>query len=458
MKEISQEKRCYSRLPASLPIKYDAQSSPVKSAKEAISKNISQSGILFTGTKLFSISTSLILEINLPELSSNILAEGRVVRTEEIVPDKAYDIGVVFTKIEPKDWQAIKEYIQAVDLNKILSFAVKNKASDIHLSAHQPPIMRIFGTLVPMHTKQLTPDEIKGLIYGVLTDEQIKNFEAQLELDTSLTTDFGRFRVNIHKEKQQLGATFRYIPTEIKTVEELGLPRVVGELARKFTGLVLVTGPTGSGKSTTLAAMVDIINKERDCVIVSLEDPIEYIHKPQKSLIKQREIGIDSLSFVNALKYSLRQNVDVIVVGEMRDLESIYIALVAAETGHLVISTLQTSDVISSLTRIVDIFPPGQQQQIKMLLAENLRGIISQVLIPRQDKRERVVATEVLMATPALANFIRHGHFEQIPVTIEMGAKYGMHFMDSSIERLYRHGIISREKALLYAKDPTKFI
>jgi len=458
MGELNQEKRRYSRLPASLPIQYVIPSGAAKHSKEAVSKNISQSGILFTATKPLPISTDLTLEIPLPELSSRILAEGRVVRTEEVTADKVYEIGVIFTKIKQKDLRAIQEYIQAVDLNKILGFAVKNKASDIHLAAYQPPIMRILGSLVPMHTKQLTPEEIKDLIYGFLAEEQIKRFETQLELDTTLMTDFGRFRVNIHKEKGQLGATFRHISTEIKSVEELGLPRIAEDLARKPTGLILVTGPTGSGKSTTLAAMIDIINKEKDYVIISLEDPIEYIHKSKRSIIKQREIGIDSLSFVNALKHSLRQDVDVILVGEMRDLDSIYIALIAAESGHLVLSTLQTSDVVSSLSRIIDIFPAGQQQQVRMLLAENLQGVINQVLIPRQDKPERVVATEVLVVTPAVANLIRYGHFEQISATIEMGAKYGMHLMDSSVERLCQEGIISREKALLYAKDPTKFI
>lgn len=458
MSAASEEKRRYARLPASLPVKCDLQKGTAKSVKEAFSKNISQSGILFSAPKSIPISTALSLEIPLPDLSSSIKAEGRVVRAEEITPNKIYDIGVVFTKIDPKDLHAIQEYIQAVDLNRILGIAVKNKASDIHLTADQPPVMRILGTLTPMPVKKLSAEEVKDLIYGFLNDEQVKRFESQLEMDVPLMTDFGRFRVNIHKEKGRLGAALRHIPTEIKNIKELGLPRAVEELARKNSGLVLVTGPTGSGKSTTLAAMIDIINRERDCIIVSLEDPIEYVHQPKKSIVKQREIGTDSLSFINALKHSLRQDVDVILIGEMRDLDSIYIALVAAETGHLVLSTLQTSDVIGSLGRCIDVFPAAQQQQIRTLLAENLVGVVSQVLIPRQDKLERIVATELMIVTPAIANLIRQGNFQQINATIEIGAKYGMHLMDSSIARLYSEGIISREKAMLYAKDPDKFI
>lgn len=453
-----QERRCYSRLPVNLPVRYSEEPGTVKPTKEAVSKNISQSGLLFTTNKPIPISINVILEFPLPDLSSYISAEGRVVRTEEINPGRLYDIGIVFTKIKPNDLQVIREYIQAVDLNKILSFAVKNKASDIHLTVNQPPTMRVFGALIPMHTKQLTPEEMKGLLYGFLTEEQIKRFETELELDTSLMTDFGRFRVNIHKEKGHLGAAFRYIPTEIKTIEELGLPPAIGDLARKPNGLILVTGPAGSGKSTTLAAMIDIINEEKDCMIISLEDPIEYIHKSKKSIVKQREIGVDSLSFVNALKHSMRQDVDVILVGEMRDMDSIYIAIIAAETGHLVLSTLQTSDATASLGRVIDIFPHQQQQQIRMLLAENLRGIISQILIQKENKPERVVATEVLVVTPAVKNIIRHNQFEQIPATMELSLKYGMHLMDRSIEHLYREGIISREKALIYLKNPSKFI
>jgi twitching motility protein PilT len=458
MKEVSQEKRGYVRLPVSFTVKYSIQGDISEPLKETISRDISEAGILFPVKEPLLIPTKLNLVIATPELASPILAEGRIVRIEEVTEGKLYDIGVAFTKIEEKDTQFIKEYIQKLDLNKILRFAIKNKSSDIHLVANQPPIMRIFGKLSPMQTKPLSSDEIKSLVYGFLTKQQIERFETELELDISYTTDFGRFRVNLHKEKGQFGSAFRYIPTEIKTIVELGLPAVVEELTRKTKGLILVTGPTGNGKSTTLAAMIDLINKERDCMIISLEDPIEYIHIPKKSIIKQREIGFDSLTFINALKHTLRQDVDVILVGEMRDLESISIALTAAETGHLVLSTLSTSDAISSINRVIDIFPGYQQQQIRIQLAECLQGIIAQALIPRENGQGRVVATEVLIGTPAIANLIRQGHLEQIHTNIEVGAKLGMHLMDSSLLHLYKEGIISHEEALNHAQDPSKFI
>jgi twitching motility protein PilT len=458
MKEVSQEKRGYVRLPVSFTVKYAIEGDTSGPSKETISKDISEGGILFPVKELLLLSAKLNLIITIPKLSNPILTEGRVVRIDEITEGKLYDVGVVFTKIEEKDAQFIREYIRRLDLNKILNFAIKNKTSDIHLVANQPPIMRIFGKLTPMQMKPLSSDEVKGLIYGLLNQQQIERFEAELELDMSYTTDFGRFRVNIHKEKGQFGAAFRYIPTEINTIEELGLPPIIKELARKPHGLVLVTGPTGSGKSTTLAAMIELINKEKQVMIISLEDPIEYIHMPKKSIIRQREIGFDSLTFINALKHTLRQDVDVILIGEMRDLESISIALTAAETGHLVLSTLHTADAISSINRIIDIFPGYQQQQIKIQLAECLQGIIAQALIPKESEPGRVVATEVLLGTPAIANLIRQGHLEQIYTNIEVGAKLGMHLMDSSLLHLYKEGIISREDALNHAKDPAKFI
>lgn len=458
MQERLQERRRYFRLPISFTVKYNIEGDASRLTFETVSANISQSGLLLPVEKPIPISTKLNLEITAPRLSASIFTEGRVVRIEEVEEGKLYNLGIAFTKIEQKDIRFIQHYIQTVDLTKILRSAVKNKASDVHLSANQPPIMRIFGLLTPMETTPLDPEEIKGLIYGFLSEQQIERFEKELELDTAYITDFGRFRVNIHKEKGQLGAAFRFIPVEIKSVAELGLPPTVEELARKPNGLILVTGPTGSGKSTTLAAMIEVINKERGSMIISLEDPIEYVHESKKSIVKQREIGYDSLSFVNALKHSLRQDVDVILVGEMRDLDSISIALTAAETGHLVLSTLHTADAISSINRIVDIFPSTQQQQIRIQLAECLRGIISQILIPREDKQGRVVATEILVAAPGVSNIIRQGRTEQLQTAIQLGAKYGMHLMDTSLEHLYKEGIISRENVLIYAKNPDKFI
>ncbi|MDD5044900.1 MAG: PilT/PilU family type 4a pilus ATPase [Candidatus Omnitrophica bacterium] len=345
--------------------------------------------------------------------------------------------------------------MQAVDLDKILNFAIQKKASDIHFVSNQPPIMRLYDELIPVHDKVLSPDEIKGLIYGFLPDRQKEKFETELELDTSYVNDMGRFRVNVHQEKGQLGAAFRHISTQIKSATELGLPKVVADLALKPNGLILVTGPTGSGKSTTLAAMIELINQSRKCMIISLEDPIEYLYQSKKSIIRQREIGFDSHSFIDALKHTLRQDVDVILIGEIRDLDSITVALTAAETGHLVLTTLHTTDTISTINRVIDVFPAGQQQQVRMQLAETLRGIIAQILIPKKDRTGLAVATEIMIQTPAVANVIRQGNSEQLRSILQTGAQFGMQTMDSSLLQLYKDGIISLEDAKTFVKDPT---
>ncbi|MBN1913590.1 MAG: PilT/PilU family type 4a pilus ATPase [Candidatus Omnitrophica bacterium] len=458
MQRLSKERRHFTRLPVNFTVKFDTQDHIEDSAKAALSKNISPNGILFTSNKAIPVSTYLSLDITPPGFAEPILAEGKVMRVEEVSHDELYNIGIAFTKINLNEFRVIQEYIRATNLNNILELAIKNNASDIHLIANQPPIIRVFGKLSKLGSKSLEAEEIKDIIYGFLTDAQIEKFEKELELDVSLISGQARFRVNIYKDKGELGAALRYIPSEVKTLEELGLPPILADLALRKTGLILVTGPTGSGKSTTLAAMIDIINKNRTCVIVGLEDPVEYLHIPNKSILIQREIGTDSLSFINGLKHALRQDVNVILVGEMRDIESFYIALIASETGHLVLSTMQTSDVISSINRIIDIFPPIQQQQIRLMLADNLKGVITQVLVQREDNQQRVAATEVLVVTDAVANLIRQGQLSQIVTNIELGAKQGMHLMDTSLEALYKQGIISRETVLTYAKNPLKFL
>jgi len=451
------DKRGFVRLPANFIVKYTLQDDKTKTVKEAISRDLSPKGILLSLDRALIVSTKLNLEIICTKLHEPILVEGKVVWIEEITKNHAYRAGIIFTKVSPADLEFLQEHNQELSLNKILATAASNKASDVHLAVNHPPVMRILGNLVPIRTKRINSEEMKNLIYGSLSKQQIERFEAELELDTAYMTNFGRFRVNVHKEKGQIGANFRYITTEIRTIKDLGLPPVTEDLARKSNGLILVTGPSGNGKSTTLAAMLDLINEEKDCTIMTLEDPIEYLHQSKKSIIKQREIGYDSLTFHDGLKHLLRQDADVILVGEMRDLESMAITLLAAQTGHLVLSTLHTSDAVSSINRIIGSFPANQQNQIRIELAECLRGVISQFLIHRQDRPERIAATEALVVTPAVAHLIRQGHTEQIPTSIETGGQYGMHLMDTSLERLYKKGYISRESAITYAKNPEKF-
>ncbi|NLE64699.1 MAG: PilT/PilU family type 4a pilus ATPase, partial [Elusimicrobia bacterium] len=295
----------------------------------------------------------------------------------------------------------------AKELRELLLTAIQKGASDLHLTNGSAPILRIYGDLTPLPEEPLGPEDLKKMIYGVLTDTQKVQFEEEKELDFSLAmVGLDRFRVNVHLQRNCIEAAFRRVPLFIPSFDELGLPLVVANMARKKDGLILLTGPTGMGKSTTMAAMIQLINNERKCVIISIEDPIEFLHTNKKAVIKQREVFRDTHSFPEALKRCLRQDPDIIVVGEMRDLETISTALTAAETGHLVLATLHTPDAPQTIERIIDVFPPHQQQQIRQQLAACLQGVISQKLLPRADGKGRVLATEIMVATPAIRNLI----------------------------------------------------
>jgi twitching motility protein PilT len=341
-----------------------------------------------------------------------------------------------------------------LNFREILEYATKNSASDIHITVGVPPTLRINGSLIAMNQEKLTPEDTAKIVEEILEEEQMERLKKRGEVDLSYSIKgLGRFRVNVYRQRGSYSLAMRLVALNIPTLEQLGLPPVIKELARKSRGLVLVTGPTGSGKSTTLAAMIDLINSERNCHIITLEDPIEYLHKHKKSIINQREIGYDSESFASALRAALRQDPDVILVGEMRDLETISIAITAAETGHLVLSTLHTIGADKTIDRIIDVFPPYQQQQIKVQLSTVLQGVISQNLIARKDGRGRVAAVEVMIATPAIRNLIREGKSHQIITSMQTGGKYGMQTMDFALAQLYRQGVISYESALLYCSS-----
>jgi twitching motility protein PilT len=454
--EKAAEKRKFSRIPNTIKVVYSIEGDPAKANIEAVTNNIGEGGILLYVAEPLPVSAKIDLGLYSPRLPFPIKTKSKIVWVNEIKP-QLYEVGIAFCEIKDADSRLIRKWVRTVDLDKILLQAVKKEASDIHFISEQPPIMRIFGELTPAHSNPLSADEVKGMVYEMLNDQQKEQFERDLELDFSYVNDTGRFRVNIHQEKGQVGMAIRYIPTDVKTITELCLPVAIKDLAHKPNGLILVTGPIGSGKSTTLAAMIEVINKERKCIVMSLEEPIEYLYKSKKSYIEQREIGMDARSFQNALKYTVRQDVDVILIGEIRDLESITIALTAAETGHLVLTTLHTIDTISTINRIIDVFPANQQQQIRMQLAETLRGIISQVLLPRKDREGRIVAAEVLVATPAVSNTIRRGNLEELHNMMTMGAQYGMRTMDRSLEELYNDAIVSLESILPYVKDLSRF-
>lgn len=342
-----------------------------------------------------------------------------------------------------------------MDFLELIKDGTGKKASDIHITVGLPVIYRINGELIKMDAVVFTPEDTERMAMGVLNDRQKEELSRQGEVDTSFAIrGVGRFRINIFKERGSYCMAIRIIPLIIPTIEQLGLPAVINDLAKLPRGLILVTGPTGSGKSTTLAYMIDLINRERRCHILTLEDPIEYLHNHKKSVVNQREMGSDSMSFANSLRAALRQDPDVILVGEMRDLETIGIALTAAETGHLVLSTLHTLGAANTVDRVIDVFPPHQQLQIRVQFASVIQAVISQQLLPKADDSGRVCAFEAMIATAGIRNLIREGKTHQMDSAIQTGGKYGMQTLDSSMMNLYRRGLINRETLLAQCVNP----
>jgi len=343
-----------------------------------------------------------------------------------------------------------------VPVPELLEIVLERGASDLHLTAGAPPTIRLHGDLIRLVDYPiLSPRALQGMIYAILPQKMRERLEGELELDMSYALPGkARFRVNVYYQRDSIGAAFRLIPYEIKTVESLGLPSVVTDLARYPRGFVVVTGPTGSGKSTSLAGMVDIVNRERSAHIMTVEDPIEFLHKHQQCIVNQREVGSDTHSFAQALKHVLRQDPDVILVGEMRDLETISTAITAAETGHLVFATLHTQDAPQTIDRIIDVFPPHQQQQVRVQLATTLQGIVTQQLLQTADGRSRAVACEVLICTPAVRNLIREGKVHQIYSIMQAGGRFGMQTMDQALANLVKEGKISQQLAYERSHDP----
>lgn len=343
-----------------------------------------------------------------------------------------------------------------VSLHQLLKVTIEKGASDLHITAGIPPQLRVNGSLVPLDLPPLKPAETKQLVYSVLTDAQKHKFEENWELDLSFGVEgLSRFRANVFLQRGAVAAAFRSIPNRILSFEELGLPAVVAELANKPRGLVLVTGPTGSGKSTTLASLIDKINSERHVHVVTIEDPIEFVHQHKKAVINQRELDADTKSFRNALKYILRQDPDVVLIGEMRDLETMESALVIAETGHLAFATLHTNSCVQTINRIVDVFPAHQQPQVRAQLSFVLEGVLSQQLLPRADGKGRVLALEIMIPNAAIRNLIREDKIHQIYSQMQVGqAKFGMQTMNQSLASLYQRRLITLEEALSRSSDP----
>jgi twitching motility protein PilT len=340
-------------------------------------------------------------------------------------------------------------------INELLGITVAKGASDLHLKAGAVPVLRIDGQLAPQdEMPEMTPQDMEQVFEQATTEEQRDSFANELELDFAYQANsIGRFRVNAYLQGGTISLAFRPVRTQIPTIDKLGLPEICKSLALKPHGLIIVTGPTGCGKSTTLAAMMDYLNQKEKRNVTTIEDPIEFVHQDNNCIFSQRELGADTRSFANALKYAMRQDPDVILVGEMRDLETMATALTAAETGHLILTTLHTPSAPQAIDRFIDIFPPHHQQQVRIQLSTTLEGVLYQVLVPRRDGSGRVAAVEIMLATPAVRNLIREGKTYQLMNVIQTGAQYGMQTLDQALLALYRKGLISREEALARSVD-----
>jgi twitching motility protein PilT len=346
-----------------------------------------------------------------------------------------------------------------MDVSDLLAFSVKNKASDLHLSAGLPPMIRVHGDVRKINMPAMDHSQVHDMMYDIMNDGQRKHYEETLECDFSFEIpNLARFRVNAFNQQRGAGAVFRTIPTKVLTLEQLAAPPIFKDIAQNPRGIVLVTGPTGSGKSTTLAAMVDFVNETEYGHVLTVEDPIEFVHQSKRCLINQREVGPHTLSFANALRAALREDPDVILVGEMRDLETIRLALTAAETGHLVFGTLHTSSAAKTIDRIVDVFPAAEKDMVRSMLSESLRAVISQTLLKTKDGNGRVAAHEIMIGTPAIRNLIRENKIAQMYSSIQTGQSLGMQTLDQCLQDLVRRNVISGDEAKSRASNKDLFI
>ena len=344
-----------------------------------------------------------------------------------------------------------------MDITQLLTFAHREGASDVHLSACEPPMVRMHGDMKRIEHPALSPEEVHNMVFDIMTDAVRKTFAGTNDVDFSFELgDIARFRVNVFRTRKGEGAVFRTIPTKVMTLEELGLPPIMREICEKEKGLVLVTGPTGSGKSTTLAAMIDLINETFEGHILTIEDPIEFVHQTKKCLVNQREVGPHTESFSAALRGALREDPDVILVGEMRDLETISLALTAAETGHLVFATVHTSSAPKTVDRIIDVFPAAQQQQIRTMFSESIQAIVTQTLLKKR-AGGRIAALEILIGTPAVRNLIREAKIHQLPSALQTGQAFGMQTLDMALIDLVSKGLVTKEEAQSRTLTPHLF-
>jgi twitching motility protein PilT len=454
------EKRAFFRVHCEVPLSCKIVNPKDNSIteKHVLTKNISSGGLYFETDELLQLGTLINIEFKLPQTESIILSTIKTVRVEMFENEARFGIGAVFTKLNSKDKEQIEQMIDRLDINKLFELTIKKGGSDLHLLAGRPPFIRMYGEIEQLNWAVLSAQDINNLLYSIMTKQQKRNFEKDKELDFAIQFDMqNRFRINVHQQKGFTEATLRLINTKISSFEELNLPEVIKDLANLKDGLILIAGPTGSGKTTTIAAMVEHINHERRAVIITLERPIEYVYPDEKSIIKQREVGIDTYSFSAALKSTLRQDPNVIVVGELDDIETIRTAIIAAEAGHLVIASFHAPNTIQAIDRLVSIFPMESRKQILSQLSHCLRGVITQLLIPCKDKKSRALVTEVLVATDAVKRIIRNDEIIQIPTVLQTGAAHKMQTMLESITFCVEKGIIDLETASFYSEEFSKY-
>lgn len=410
--------------------------------KNVISRDINTEGILFRSDEIFPLNSQMKVAFQLPAKKNIVGAMIKIIRIEVAEDGESFHIGALFTQLDDADRIEIGRLLERVDIGRILELAIKNRASDLHLTAGSPPIIRVFGELEALKLPPLSTSDINLMIGSMMGKQRMREFELTKEADFGMQYDLeNRFRVNVHQQRGFLEATFRWINANISSPEKLELPDVVKDFSRLKQGLVLIVGQAGSGKTTTMAAMVELINQERNAVIIVLERAIEYLHANGKSIIKQREVGVDTHSFAAAIKSCLRQDPNVIVVGELGDVETIKTVLYAAEVGYLVIASCPAPNVTQAMDMLANAFPAESRKHVLSQMASCLKGAICQTLLPLKDKKGRVLATEVLVADETVKTAIRHDDLAQIPEIILTGAAHKMHSMAHSIRDLYQRGL-----------------
>ncbi|MFC1657957.1 PilT/PilU family type 4a pilus ATPase [Candidatus Omnitrophota bacterium] len=452
------ERRGSYRIPVSIKFSYQILSAATGTELRhlALTKNMSAKGLLFESQEEMSIGTRLKLFVDLlGKPSRTIELEAEVARVERLLDSGYFDIGVFFINTPAAVAEDLKIRVERMDVLSLLSMAVEKQASDLHLTTNSPPMMRLHGVIKPLELQAgpLSSEEIEQMVYSVLSDSQKKRFREQKDLDFAFVSEQNlRYRVSVYQQRGNVEVVFRIIPSTIKNIEELGLPQVVESLCRLTNGIVIIAGSTGSGKTTTITTMIDIINKTKGGVILSLEKPIEYTHKNIKGIVKQREVGFDVPSFAAGLTAGLRQDPDVIVVGEIIDCDTLETALNAAETGHLVISSIHAANTVQVLDRLISLFPLEQQVFISGRLSHCLKAIITQALLPHKNGYERVLAAEVCTSNYAVMRVIYDRNFSQLSSILQSGASQGMQLMQSSVDKIFEQGLITGETYEIYSK------